>query len=206
MRSRSVSGGASHPLPRTCRVNCGCCLYKVRAPNYTGRGGRLSESAQSVLLQCFSVQPSCVHDRERSQDSNMIIPTHFARILAHYLRLRQVLSRGLRQVHTSRSSATLSEKLVAGDLSSLSAQLSDSKIDHCVVQIALILRQSVIPACTKNVNIFSCIAPASCVPDWPLHGSRPPRKCNCAKNTTICTTRTHAHTVTHSHTHSLSSP
>jgi hypothetical protein len=52
LRSRSASGGASHRLPRRCRVNCGCCSYKVRAPNYTGRGGRHSESAQSVLLQC----------------------------------------------------------------------------------------------------------------------------------------------------------
>jgi hypothetical protein len=52
LRSRSASSGASHRLPRTCRVNYGCCSYKVRAPNYTGRGGRHSESAQSVLLQC----------------------------------------------------------------------------------------------------------------------------------------------------------
>jgi hypothetical protein len=43
LRSRSASGGASHRLPRRCRVNCGCCSYAVRE-DYQHRVSRRSTS------------------------------------------------------------------------------------------------------------------------------------------------------------------
>jgi hypothetical protein len=52
-----------------------------------------ADATQSLRKAFFcSVQPSCVHDRERPRESSVSIPAHFARILAPYSRERQVLS------------------------------------------------------------------------------------------------------------------
>ena len=77
IRSRSISGGTSLCLPRTCRVNCGC-EYKVRAPHMWGEAG-----ATQSLRKAFScsVEPSCVHNRERPRDSSMSVqlgPAHLS--------------------------------------------------------------------------------------------------------------------------------
>ena len=72
--------------PRTCRVNCGCIIVlKCTRPAHTwGEAGAIQSLRKAFFC---SVQPSCVHDRERPQDSSMSIPTHFASILAHYSRV-----------------------------------------------------------------------------------------------------------------------
>jgi hypothetical protein len=69
-------------------------IQSTRPANTWGEAG----ATQSLCKAFFcSVQPSCVHDRERPRDSSVSIPAHFARILAPYSRERQVLSQGLRQ-------------------------------------------------------------------------------------------------------------
>jgi len=84
--------------PRTCRVNCVCIIVlKSTLPPHVGRGGRHSESAQSILLQCSA--KLCSWQRERPQDSSISISTHFA-ILAHYSRVRQVHTNRVKDSHT----------------------------------------------------------------------------------------------------------
>ena len=56
-------------LRRTCRVNCGCIIVLKSTPpaNTWGEAG----ATQSLRKAFFcSVQPSCVHDRERTKDGN----------------------------------------------------------------------------------------------------------------------------------------
>jgi hypothetical protein len=85
--------------PRTCCVNCGCIIVlKCTRPAHTwGEAGAIQSLRKAFFC---SVQPSCVHDRERPQDSSMNIPTHFASILAHYSRVRQTHTNRLRHPYS----------------------------------------------------------------------------------------------------------
>jgi hypothetical protein len=58
-----VAQACTKQPPRTCRVNCGCIVLKNTRPAHTwGEAG----ATQSLRKAFFcSVQPSCVHDRER---------------------------------------------------------------------------------------------------------------------------------------------
>ena len=68
-------------VSRICHVNCGC-IYKLRAPHITWGEADATHSLRKAFF--CSVQPGCVHDRERPRDSSVIIPAHFASILVPF--------------------------------------------------------------------------------------------------------------------------
>jgi hypothetical protein len=71
-------------------------MYKVRAPHIRGEAG----ATQSLRKAFFcSVQPSCVHDRERPRDSSVSIPAHFLSIHVPF-HARDRFSRKGKDTHT----------------------------------------------------------------------------------------------------------
>jgi hypothetical protein len=80
MWSRSASGGASLRLPDMPRE---LWLY-IQITRSTHTWGE-ADATHSLRKAFFcSVQPGCVHDRERPRDSSVSIPAHFASILVPF--------------------------------------------------------------------------------------------------------------------------